>query len=123
MSAQGYNIAGDPADMFRQEQSVQSAEYLVGARLRAIKSNFCHQHHWWDGRPLYEYSGVFYIDVEWSILNTLTQDVVYTAVHPGRLDQQKPIKDGIILMFQGAFADSVARFAADRKSTSLNSSH
>ncbi|HEY9547907.1 MAG TPA: S1C family serine protease, partial [Kiloniellaceae bacterium] len=113
MSAQGYNIAGDPADMFRQEQSVQSAEYLVGARLRAIKSNFCHQHHWWDGRPLYEYSGVFYIDVEWSILNTLTQDVVYTAVHPGRLDQQKPIKDGIILMFHGAFADSVARLAAD----------
>src|SRR3546814_6244437 len=49
----------------------------------------------------------------WLILNTLTQDFVYTAVHPGRLDQQKPIKDGIILMFHGSFADSVARLASD----------
>lgn len=119
MSAQGYSIAGDPADIFRQEQSVQSAEYLIGARLQVIKSNFCHQHHWWDGRPLYEYSGNFYIEVEWSILNTLTQDVVYTEVHPGRFDQKEPIKDGIILMFHGAFADSVARLAADPKVDAL----
>src|SRR3546814_14914984 len=102
--------------MFRQEQSVQSAEYLVGARLRAIKSNFCHQHHWWDGRPLYEYSGVFYIDVEWSILHTLTQDVVYTAVHHGRLGQQKPIKGGHINMFNGAFADAEPRLETGRAS-------
>jgi serine protease Do len=113
MTAQGYNIAGDPADLFRQELSVQSAEYVVGGRIQTVKANFCHQHHWWDGRPLYEYSGTFYIDVEWSILNTLTQDVVYTMAHPGRFDQMQPAKDGIILMFHAAFADSVARLAAD----------
>lgn len=121
MTAQGYSVAGDPADLFRQEQSVQSAEYIVGGRIRSIKGNFCHQHHWWDGRPLYEYSGVFYIDVEWSVLNTLTQDIVYTVAHPGHFVQKDPVNDGIILMFHGAFADSVARLAADKEINALAS--
>lgn len=119
MSAAGYSIAGGPKDLFRQEQSAQSAEYIVGGRIQSIKSNFCHQHHWWDGRPLYEYSGVFYVEVEWSILNSLTQDIVYKAVHPGRFVQQQPIKEGIVLTFHGAFADSVMRLAADPKVAAL----
>lgn len=113
MSGQGYSVAGDPTDLFRQEQSVQSAEYIVGGRIQSIKGNFCHQHHWWDARPLYEYSGVFYVEVEWSILNTLTQDIVYTSVHPGRFVQNQPVQDGIAVMFREAFADSVTRLAAD----------
>ena len=112
MSSHGYSIAGDPDDLFSRAQTVQSAEYIVGGRLQTIKGNFCHQHHWWDGRPLYEYSGDFYIEVEWSILNTLTQDVVYKVMHPGRYKQDKPLDDGIIVMLNGAFAESVARFAA-----------
>ncbi|MGD1878665.1 MAG: S1C family serine protease [Kiloniellaceae bacterium] len=113
MTGQGYSIAGDPSDLFLQEKAVLSAEYIIGGRIKTIKSNFCHQHHWWDGRPLYEYSGIFYIDVEWSILNTLTQDIVFKKAYPGRFVQQQPIKEGIPLMLQGAFADSVARLAAD----------
>ncbi|NIA70634.1 trypsin-like serine protease [Pelagibius litoralis] len=112
MTSHGYSIAGDPTDLFSQSQTVKSSEYVVGGRLQAIKGNFCHQHHWWDGRPLYEYSGDFYVEVEWSILNTLTQDVVYKVMHAGRYRQEKPVDDGIVVMMNGAFAESAARLAA-----------
>ena len=119
MSGQGYRIAGDPSDLFGQEKTVRSSEYIVGGRLKTIKGNFCHEHDWWTGLPIYEYSGDFYIEVEWSVLNTLTQDVVYKEVHPGRFKQKNPIDDGIVLMFHGAFADSVARLAATNEMTNL----
>jgi S1-C subfamily serine protease len=61
--------------------------------------------------------------VEWSILNSLTQDIVHTAVYPGRFVQQQPVKEGISLMLQGAFADSVARLAADSKVAALANGH
>lgn len=106
-----FKVAGDPSDMFTQKDSVRSAEYLIGGRLVQMKGNFCHVHHWWDGRPLDEFSGELYVEFEWSILNTLTKDVVFKEKVGGYFKQNEPIKNGVLLTFENAFIDSVEKFA------------
>lgn len=112
MTRLNYKVAGDPSDMFTQKDSVRSAEYLIGGRLVQMKGNFCHVHHWWDGRPLDEFSGELYVEFEWSILNTLTKDVVFKEKIGGYFKQNEPIKNGVLLTFENAFIESVEKFAS-----------
>ena len=109
----GYSIAGDPSDIFNQRNSVSSAEYLIGGRLVDFKGNYCHKHHWWDGRPLNTYAGETYIKVEWSVFNTLTKDVIVTKTTEGYGLQEEPIADGVYSSFSQAFSDATERFAID----------
>jgi hypothetical protein len=104
LTSKGLNIAGNPADLFRRAQAVGSAEYLVGARISEIRGNYCEAHHWWDGRPLREYSGETYIQVDWSIFSSLMQREVLRVVTEGYYKQVKSVRSGIVLAFQGAFA-------------------
>jgi S1-C subfamily serine protease len=108
-----FKVAGDPADMFNQRESVKSAEYLIGGRLVKMKGNFCHEHHWWDGRPLDTFSGELYVEFEWSILNTLTKDIVFKERVDGYYKQSEPIKNGIPVTFENAFISAVEKLGAN----------
>jgi serine protease Do len=111
----GYSIAGDPSDIFNQQNSVNSAEYLIGGRLVDLMGNYCHKHHWWDGRPLHTYSGETYIKIEWSILNTLTKEVIFTKTTEGYGLQEEPIVDGVYSSFSQAFVNATEKFAVNDK--------
>lgn len=121
LTSRGYSVAGDPADLFTASTSIGSAEYLVGGRLTALKGNFCHKHHWWDGRPLQTYAGEIYVEIEWSVLNTLTKDVIFTSSTTGYAKQEEPITGGIFSTFALAFASAAEAFAAEEKIVSLAS--
>jgi hypothetical protein len=108
----GYNVAGDPSDLFNQNNVANSAEYLIGGRILKMSGNFCHAHHWWDGRPLYTFSGELYVEIEWSVLNTLTKDIVLKKKTSGYFKQNNPIKNGIAVSFDNAFADAAEKFAS-----------
>ena len=69
LTARGFNVAGDPKDLFNTEDSVVGADYRVGARITAISGNFCEIHHWWDGHPMGEYSGEMSMTVDWVVLS------------------------------------------------------
>ena len=77
-----------------------------------MSGNFCHAHHWWDGRPLYTYSGELYVQIEWSVLNTLTKDIVLKKKTSGYFKQDNPIKNGIAVSFDNAFANAAEKFAS-----------
>lgn len=109
----GYSVAGDPADLFNQQNIANSAEYLIGGRLLSMKGNFCHAHHWWDGRPLYKYSGELFVEFEWSILNTLTKDVIHQDKTSGYFLQKESVKDGVLITFENAFAEAAEKFASN----------
>lgn len=108
-----YRVAGDPTDMFSQRETVGSAEYLIGGRLTQMKGNFCHEHHWWDGRPLDTFSGEMFVEIEWSILNTLTKDVVFKSKTGGYFKQDAPIKNGVLITFENAFVDAVEKLGTN----------
>ena len=112
LTSMGYNVAGDPSDLFNQNNVANSAEYLIGGRIMKMSGNFCHAHHWWDGRPLYTYSGELYVQIEWSVLNTLTKDIVLKKKTSGYFKQDNPIKNGIAVSFDNAFANAAEKFAS-----------
>lgn len=111
----GYNVAGDPNDIFLQSSAVSSAQYLVGGRLVKSSGNICHQHHWWDGRPLYTFGGEMSLTIEWSVMNTLTKSVIIKERTTGSARLNKPIKSGIAILFEDAFADAADSFARSSK--------
>jgi serine protease Do len=111
----GYSIAGDPADIFNQQTTVASSEYLIGGRLVDLKGNYCQKHHWWDGRPLNTFSGETYVKIEWSVLNTLTKNVIINKTTEGYGVQEKPIVDGVYSSFVVAFSNALQTFATDEK--------
>lgn len=119
LSNRGYSVAGDPTDLFSQADAVASAEYLIGGRLINVKGNFCHEHSWWDGRPLYQYSGEMYVEFEWSVLNTLTKEVVIKEKYSGYYRHDVASKDGIITTFENAFAESAEQFASSKALVAL----
>ncbi|MCH7711868.1 MAG: serine protease [Proteobacteria bacterium] len=104
LNSKGLNIAGSPTEMFRRSEAVYSAEYLVGARITKISGNICQSHHWWDGRPLDEYSGEMFVDVEWTIFSSILQRRVLKTSTQGYFKQVKAKRNGIVLAFHEAFA-------------------
>lgn len=119
MSQKGYQILGDPSAVFSQSEAASSAEFLVGGRVIGMKGNFCHQHHWWDGRPLEQYSGEIFVEIEWSVLNTLTKTIVFKEKISGYYKQDTPTRDGVALTLENAIADTVAKLAAHPRMAAL----
>lgn len=111
LTNKGFSVAGDPTDLFTQATVARSSEYLIGGRITHIAGNFCHLHHWWDGRPLNKYSGELEIEVEWSVFNTLTKQVIAKFKSSGVGRQNEKVKDGVYLAFESAFIEAVEGFA------------
>jgi S1-C subfamily serine protease len=114
VSEKGYNIKGDPTDMFGRGESVASAEYLVGARITEITGNICEDHDWWTGYRLREYSGEMSMSVEWTVFSIFTQQEELVLSTQGYFRENSPKKDGIAHLFNQAFASSADHFANDR---------
>ena len=107
----GYDIAGDPKDLFNANTSVSSAEYLIAGRVVKMAGNFCSEHDFWYALPTNKYSGEMSITVEWSVLNTLTKNIVLNETTTGYYKLEKPKKQGIATVFENAFAISSETFA------------
>ncbi len=115
LSAKGFNIKGDPKKMFGRENISGSAEYLIGARIKEIRGNICHAHHWWDGRALRMYSGEIYIEVEWRIFSILLNREVLVVGTKAYHLQKTLKKNSILLMLNNAFANAAEALLADKK--------
>lgn len=119
MRASGYKMIGDRTEAFAQARQSGAAEYLVAGRLTRMTGNMCHAYSWLSGQLLYEFGGELYVNVEWSVLNTLTNEVVLTESHDGYYDLMPPIDEGVFFTFEGAFEDSIRKFAASPKMIAL----
>ena len=115
----GYNIAGDPKDLFNANASVSSAEYLIAGRVIKMTGNFCSDHDFWYALPTNKYSGEMSVTVEWSVLNTLTKNIVLNETITGYYKLEKPEKEGITTVFENAFAISSENFAKSPKLRNL----
>ena len=115
----GYNIAGDPKDLFNANASVSSAEYLIAGRVIKMTGNFCSDHDFWYALPTNKYSGEMSVTVEWSVLNTLTKNIVLNETITGYYKLEKPEKEGITTVFENAFAISSENFAKSNKLRNL----
>lgn len=110
----GMNVVGDPGALFKQDEEAQGAEYLLGARIKELRGNFCQVHHWFDGRPLDKYSGEFFVHVEWSVYSTLTERTVARIDTRGHFNREEPTQQGIMTAFVGAFTAATENLLAER---------
>lgn len=115
LSQKGLNIAGDPRDLFGQRETASSAEYLIGARISEVKGNFCEAHHWYDRRPLDEYSGEMFVAVEWTVYSSLLKREILKSTTRGYFKHKKSKRDGVILTFHNAFANATENLLASEK--------
>lgn len=115
LSDKKLNVAGDPKDLFGQKDSVSAAEYRVGAVITDIRGNACHVHHWWDGQPLYKYSGELYVSVEWTIYSNRQRRQVLKTKTEGYYKLVEPKRTGLVLLVHEAFARAAENLAADKR--------
>jgi len=119
MSNAGYNVAGNPGDLFGQNETASSAEFSIGGRIKEIRGNICSNHSRWDGRPLGTESGEIYVDMEWTIYSNLMRAEVETISTKGYNLQAQPIYDGTTIMFHNAFASSAENLSASAEFKSV----
>ena len=62
--------------------------------------------------PLNRFSGEIYTEIEWSVLNSLTKNIVIKKTVQGYYKQKKPVKDGVILTFKNAILNSADNFSS-----------
>ena len=115
----GVNVVGDPKDLFGQQTDAQSAEFLVGARIRKLDGKFCEKHRWLTGRPVGRFSGEFSIGVEWSIYSSLTKQTVARFETEGHFRLRKANGDGILVTFLGAYSDATEDLLRTRRFVDL----
>ena len=114
LSNRNFNVAGDPRDLFGQQDAVAAAEYRIGAVITDIRGNACHAHHWWDGKPLRQYSGEMYVNVEWTVYSNRQRRQIFKTTTEGYYKLVKPKRTGLILMVHEAFARAAENLTADK---------
>jgi S1-C subfamily serine protease len=111
LTARGFNIAGDPKNLFRREDAVVGADYQIGGRITDISGNICEVTPLFGKEPTGEYSGEMSVAVEWRVLSAVSQQEVYKVLTHGYFKQRQPKKLGIAVTFQGAFAAAAESLA------------
>ena len=109
LTDKGFSVAGDPNDLFKRGDAVASAEYLIGARVFEMRSNYCEH----DTFKTYDfgYFGETYVEVEWTVFSSLSQQAVFVQETAGYHRTDKPRTYGKSDLFHEAFADALRRFA------------
>lgn len=115
LSQSGLNIASDSKNLFGQSPAAQSAEYLIGGRITNIASNVCQVYNFMGGYPVDRYGGEMSIDVDWTVFSTLTQREVLTFRTQGYYQESRTSRDGVLLMFHGAFAEATKNLLASKE--------
>lgn len=113
MKAAGYDVVGDPTQLFEAGQDREGARYAVGARLVDLKGNFCEV-----VTPLLAAStntlkGEFYLKVEWEVYSLRERRVTGSVVSEGVGRLQQPSAAAVERTLQLAFAAATANLAAD----------
>lgn len=113
MRRHGRNVVGDASALFRDTDRAQSAEFLLGGRITAIRGNICHQHGIPNSPRLYRYLGEFYVRVEWEVFSSLSRRVVYKFQTEGYAETKKPMENGVEVTLLNAFTMAVEHAAVD----------
>lgn len=112
MSQRGFDLAGDPDQLFGTQESLSRAEFQIGARVEEMRGNYCQEHHWWDGRPLDKYSGEMYMRIQWGVFDVVDEREVATLETEGYALQATPTSTGIMDAFLASFAAATEELAS-----------
>ncbi|MFC7334705.1 hypothetical protein [Rhodocista pekingensis] len=106
LTAQGFDVAGDPDDPFAAEDR-RRAEILLAGRLVAARYDLCNAVNLWTAWSEGQ-SGEAAVRVEWTLYARADRAVLFRAVTDGRARLAEASPDGRFLLLRGALGDAVA---------------
>lgn len=106
LTAQGFDVAGDPDDPFAAEDR-RRAEILLAGRLVAARYDLCNAINLWTAWSEGQ-SGEAAVRVEWTLYARADRAVLFRAVTDGRARLAEASPDGRFLLLRGALGDAVA---------------
>lgn len=110
--ALGFNVKGNPSDVFEREKQLLAVNFKIAAELRTLKANICMEHYF--GQPINSYLGETYIEVRWVVYERATQKVVARFDSYGFAEKtDEGVPTGRRLLLNMAFADAVAHLAGE----------
>lgn len=115
MQGRGYDVVGDPSNLFNRKDELNRAEYQIGARVVDLSGNFCEDHDFWYGYPMGKFSGEMRSSIEWTIYNVTTREDVAKITTEGYKKVIKPSRNGKIDAFVGAFSGAADALASNKE--------
>jgi len=117
LEAIGYDVAGNPALLFDDEEDIDRAVYSIGARITEIRSNRCEEEGFWRlSRGVLGETGM---TVEWSVYDSLHRKMVYKTRTKGYARLRHANREGGLLMLEQAFAVAAHNLGGDPQFSSL----
>ena len=118
MAGLGYDVTGSDEFLFEEEADEDwlRTEFKIGAKVTDARMDACYQEPGLLSSALnrqYGEKGQLYIQVEWSIYDSLRKTTVYKTTTEGYVDRKRANYEGLALMFNDAFAMATHNLAAD----------
>ena len=107
MDEMGYEVVGDPIDLFVSSEDFERVVYSVGAVLTDIDLELCMEGHWWDGRYTGRARGAASVRVDWQIYSQRDEKRVLRLRTRGRTVLSEQTKGAIRLLVLGAFREAI----------------
>lgn len=118
MAGLGYDVTGSDEFLFEEEADDDwlRTEFKVGAKITDARMDACHQEPGLLSSVInnsYGDKGKLYIQVEWSVYDSLRRTTVYKTTTEGYVDRKRANYEGMALMFNDAFSMATHNLAAD----------
>ncbi|MCG8593838.1 MAG: S1C family serine protease [Kiloniellales bacterium] len=107
MEEMGYEVVGDPIDLFISSEDFERVVYKVGAVLTDIELDLCMEGDWLHGRYTGRAHGSASLRVDWQIYSRRDEKRVLRLRTRGRTVLPKMTKGAIRLLVLGAFREAV----------------
>ncbi|WP_142849065.1 S1C family serine protease [Telmatospirillum sp. J64-1] len=113
LTGAGYDVVGDPRQIFEQRRDAGRAVYSVGGRVSEIQFNLCRDVDWFWGTRTGTISGDGFLRVTWQVYDNLNREIIYETTTEGSFSTSSGSVDGEAVILGGAFAAAAANLAAD----------
>lgn len=113
MKAAGYNVVGDPTQLFETGEDRDNARFAVGARLVDLKGNFCEVVTPLIAASTNQLKGEFYLKVEWEVYSLRERRVVGGLISEGIGRVTEPSSAAVPRALLSAFGAATSNLAAD----------
>lgn len=115
----GYNIVGDPNQMFGANEDRLSARYLIAAQITEVRGNICDEYSIWTGYSTDRIAGELYQKVKWSIYSPYLKKVIGEFETEGYSLNPTPKQQGLEVLFLDSFAEATDKLAQNKDFAAL----
>jgi S1-C subfamily serine protease len=109
----GLDIAGDPSNLFEQEEDKARALFAIAGEVTKLDLTVCEESHWWTGHPTGGIHGDGAIEVRWQVYDKLKRKVVGSFTTAGHGEAKRGDPYGHYAIVRSAFSEAVLRLAGD----------